>query len=132
MATYNKVILLGNLTRAPELRHTQTGTAVCDFGLAVNESFVTKSGESRDETVFVDVTAWGKTAENCAKYLSKGSAVHVDGRLKLEQWEGNDGQKRSKIIVVANGIQFIYNKKQEDQPNSSHHEEQPPEDRIPF
>jgi single-strand DNA-binding protein len=107
MASLNKVFLMGNLTRDPELRYTPSGASVCTFGLAVNRRFKTKEGDNRDETLFVDVTAWAKQAELCSQYLSKGRPVFVEGRLRLESWTGNDGQKRSKMGVVAQNIQFL-------------------------
>lgn len=107
MPSYNKVILIGNLTRDPEIRYTPKGTAVIDIGLAVNE--VRGSGDDKtEETTFVDITLWGQTAEVAAKYLSKGSAVCVDGRLRLDTWEDKEsGKKRSKLKVVGNQVQFL-------------------------
>jgi single-strand DNA-binding protein len=108
MASFNKVLLLGNLTREPELRHTPKGTAVCEFGIAVNEAWTTESGEKKESVTFVDVTAFGKLAENVAQYLRKGSPAHVDGKLRLETWEDKETrQKRSKLTVVAEGVQFL-------------------------
>jgi len=107
MANLNKVFLIGNLTRDPELRYTPGGAAVCTLGLAVNRRFKTKQGDNRDETLFIDVTTWAKRAELCSQYLSKGRPVFVEGRLRLESWTGSDGQKRSKIGVVAENLQFL-------------------------
>jgi len=107
MASYNRVILLGNLTRDPELRYIPSGTAVTDIGLAVSDKYKNKSGEWVEETTFVDVTMWGRTAEVACEYLSKGSPVLVEGRLKLDTWEGNDGQKRSKLRVVCDRMQMV-------------------------
>jgi len=105
MASFNKVLLLGNLTRDPELRYLTSGTAVCSFGLAVNEKY--KSGDEWKEKVhFVDITVWGKSAEAVTQYLDKGSQVLVDGRLDYQTWE-KDGEKRSKLEVVANNVQFL-------------------------
>lgn len=105
MANFNKVLLMGNLTRDPELRYTANGTAVTGFGLAVNRKF--KQGDEwRDDVCFVDITVWGKQGENCAEYLSKGRPVFIDGYLKFSSWE-SDGQKRNKIEVVANTVQFL-------------------------
>ncbi|HEY4761145.1 MAG TPA: single-stranded DNA-binding protein, partial [Thermoguttaceae bacterium] len=101
MASFNRVILVGNLTRDPELRYLQSGTAVADIGLAVNERWKNANGEWVDETTFVDVTLWARTAEVAGEYLSKGSQVMIEGRLKLDQWETQDGQKRSKMKVVC-------------------------------
>lgn len=106
MASYNRVILMGNITRDIELKYIQSGTAVTELGLAVNDRRKTSSGEWVDETTFVDVTLWGRTAEVASEYLSKGSAVLVEGRLKLDQWE-TDGQKRSKLRVVADKMQML-------------------------
>lgn len=107
MASLNKVLLLGNLSREVDLRHTQGGNAVCEFGLAVSRKF-TSNGQQQEEVCFVDIEVWGKIAENCKQYLSKGSQVAVEGRLKLEQWEDrNGGGKRSKLKVLAENVQFI-------------------------
>jgi len=107
MANLNKVMLIGNLTRDPELRYLQSGTAVCDFGLAVNRNFKTSSGEQREEVLFVDITAWGRQAEVVSEFLQKGRPVFVEGRLKLDQWTTDDGQKRSKMNVVMENFQFL-------------------------
>ena len=108
MAYLNKVFLIGNLTRDPELRVTPKGTAICQFGIAVNRQFKDESGATRDETTFVDVEAWGKQGELVSKYLTKGSLAMVEGRLKLDQWEDKtSGQKRSKIKVVLDNVQFL-------------------------
>lgn len=107
MAYLNKVMLIGNMTRDPELRYLQTGTAVCDFGIAVNRSFKTQGGEQKDEVLFVDVTAFGKQAETISEYLQKGRSIFVEGRLKLDQWTGQDGQKRSRMNVVLERFQFM-------------------------
>ena len=106
MASFNKVLLMGNLTRDPELRYTASGAAVASFGLAVNRKF--KQGEEwKDEVCFVDITVWAKQGENCAQYLHKGSLVFLEGRLNYQTWEADGGQKRSKLEVVANNIQFL-------------------------
>jgi single-strand DNA-binding protein len=106
MASYNRVILVGNLTRDIELRYTPAGTAVMDNALAVNDRRKTASGEWVEEATFVDVTFWGRTAEVASEYLSKGSPVLVEGRLKLDQWE-TDGQKRSKLRVICERMQML-------------------------
>ena len=107
MASYNRVILIGNVTRDLEIRYIPSGTAVLDLGLAVNDKRKdSKSGEWIEETTFVDVTLWGRTAEIAGEYLSKGSPVFIEGRLKFETWE-QDGQKRSKIKVVGEKMQLI-------------------------
>ncbi|MGK7344529.1 MAG: single-stranded DNA-binding protein [Candidatus Nitrospinota bacterium M3_3B_026] len=106
MASLNKVVLIGNLTRDPELRYTPSGAAVAKFGLAVNERY--KSGDEwKEKTVFADITAWGRQAETCSEYLSKGSQVCVDGRLSYSSWETDDGRKRSKLEVVADRVIFL-------------------------
>jgi single-strand DNA-binding protein len=107
MASYNRVVLLGNLTRDPELRYTPSNTAVTDVGLAVNDRRKNANGEWVEETTFVDVTLWGRTAEVASEYLSKGSPVLIEGRLKLDTWETNDGQKRSKLKVVGERMQML-------------------------
>ena len=102
----NKVILVGNLTRDIELKYTPGGTAVTDIGMAVNDRRKNASGEWVDETTFVDVTLWGRTAEVASEYLGKGSPILVEGRLKLDTWE-TDGQKRSKLRVVCERMQML-------------------------
>ncbi len=106
MASYNRVILMGNLTRDIQLRYTPGGTPVTEVGLAVNDRRKNQAGEWVDETTFVDVTFWGRTAEVAAEYLSKGSPVFVEGRLKLDTWE-TDGQKKSKLKVVVERMQLL-------------------------
>ena len=107
MASLNRVLLIGNLTRPPELRYTPSGTAVADMRLAVSRSYTTQSGEKRDETAFLTIIAWGKTAENCSEYLDKGSQIFVEGRIQTRDWEGKDGQKRSATEIVADRVQFL-------------------------
>ncbi len=104
--SFNKVFLMGNLTRDVELRHTSGNNAVANLGLAVNRRYTTAEGEKREEVTFVDCEAWGKTAETLSKYLSKGRPVFIEGRLKLDTWE-KEGQKFSKLKVVVDGFQFI-------------------------
>ena len=106
MASFNRVILVGNITRDIDLRYTQSGTAVTEIGLAVNDRRKSQSGEWVEETTFVDITLWGRTAEVASEYLSKGSPVLVEGRLKLDTWE-TDGQKRSKLRVVGERMQML-------------------------
>lgn len=108
MASLNKVFLIGNLTRDPELRRTPSGSAVVEIGLAVNRTFTTSSGETRDDTAFVDVVVWGRQAEACAQYLQKGAPLLVEGRLQYDSWEDQQsGQKRSRLRVVAERTQFL-------------------------
>ncbi|MDF1809526.1 MAG: single-stranded DNA-binding protein [Phycisphaerales bacterium] len=106
--SFNKVMLMGNLTRDVEIRHTSGNTAVGNFGLAVNRKFKTQSGDQREEVTFVDCEAWGRTAEVMSQYLGKGRSVFIEGRLKLDQWEDkNGGGKRSKLSVVVENFQFV-------------------------
>ena len=107
MASFNRVILIGNLTRDPELRYTPTGTPVCEIGLAVNNRHKSASGEWVEETTFVDVTLWSRTAEVANEYLKKGASIFVEGRLKLDSWESNEGQKRSKLRVICENMQML-------------------------
>ncbi len=107
MASYNRVVLLGNLTRDPELRYLPSGMAVVDAGLAVNDRRKAPDGQWVDETTFVDVTFFGRTAEVVGEYLTKGSQVLIEGRLKLDTWETSDGQKRSKLKVIAERMQML-------------------------
>lgn len=108
MANFNKVILAGNLTRDPELRYTPKGTAVARIGLAINRSWKTETGETREEATFVDVDAFGKQAELIGQYFRKGRPILVEGRLKYDTWDDKQsGQKRSKLGVVLEGFQFL-------------------------
>ena len=120
MPSYNRVILMGHLTRDPELKELQNGS-VCNFGIAVNESWKDKSGEKQERVTFVDCTAWNGTGEAIAKYLEKGRAIHIEGRLQQDQWEDKDGQKRSKLKVVVESFQFADSKRDDarDQRQSS-------------
>ncbi len=106
MVGFNKVILIGNLTRNPELRYTPSGTPVANFGLAVNRRF-RQGDDQKDEVCFVDIVAFGKQAENCGQYLSKGDGAIIDGRLHYRQWETEEGQRRSKHEVVAQSVTFL-------------------------
>ena len=104
----NKVIIAGNLTRDPKLSYTQGGTPVCSFGLALNRRYTTAGGETRDDTCFVDVTAWGHSGELVAQYMRTGCGMLVEGRLQLDTWEDRTtGQKRSKLGVIAENVQFM-------------------------
>ena len=108
MANVNKVILIGNLTRDPEVRYTPKGTAVTELGLAVNRTYSTDGGEKREETTFVDITLWGRTAELAGQYLNKGRPVYIEGRLQLDTWQDKtSGQQRSKLKVVGDTMQFL-------------------------
>jgi single-strand DNA-binding protein len=106
MASFNRVILLGNLTRDIEIKHLQSGMSVAEIGIAVNDRRKDQAGNWIEETTFVDVTLWGRTAEVAAEYLGKGSPILIEGRLKLDQWE-KDGQKRSKMRVICEKMQMI-------------------------
>ncbi|MCL4473773.1 MAG: single-stranded DNA-binding protein [Actinobacteria bacterium] len=107
MASINRVTLVGNLTRDPELRTTPNGKSVCTLGLAVNERYKNESGEWIEKPNFFDIVVWGAQAESCSQYLAKGRQVAVDGRLSFRSWEAQDGSKRSKVEVIANTVQFL-------------------------
>ncbi len=107
MASLNKVFLIGNLTRDPELRYIPSGSAVATFTVAVNRVFKSQAGEKKEQTSFIRVVVWGRRAEVCGEYLSKGSPAFVEGRLQSREWQGQDGQKRSTLEVVADNIQFL-------------------------
>src|SRR5476649_1575354 len=107
MANLNKVLLMGNLTRDPEVKYTPKGTAVCDLGIAINDSYKAQDGTIKETVTFVDVEVWGRTAENCKQYLSKGRGVFVEGQLRLDQWETPQGEKKSKMRVRADRVQFL-------------------------
>ncbi len=108
MPSLNKVLLMGNLTRDPELRVTPKGTPICQFALAINRQYKMESGESREEVIYVDIEAWGKQGETIAKYCTKGRPLYVEGRLRLDQWEDkNTKEKRSRMKVVLEQFQFL-------------------------
>ena len=108
MPSLNKVQIMGNATRDPELSQTQSGTPVCDIGLAINRNWKTEGGEAREETTFVDVTFWGRVAEVIAQYVRKGKPLYVEGRLTMDQWEDkNTGQQRSRLKVNGESFQFL-------------------------
>ncbi len=107
MAGINKVILIGNLGRDPELRYTPSGQAVANFTLATSESFTTKSGERQERTEWHRIVAWGRTAEICAQYLAKGRTVYVEGGLRTREWENKDGQKQRTTEIHATTVQFL-------------------------
>ena len=130
MASFNKVMLMGNLTRDPELRYTSNGSAVTSFGLAVNRKF--KQGDEwKDDVCFVDITVWGKQGENCAEYLSKGRPAFIEGFLKFSTWE-SDGQKRNKLEVVANTVQFLGSRGDSSGETSGEQTTKSDEDDVPF
>ncbi|QSR89247.1 single-stranded DNA-binding protein [Methylacidiphilum caldifontis] len=116
MADLNKVFLIGNLTRDPECRYTPKGTPVGDLSLAINSSYRSQDGQVKDEVCFVEVVIWGRQAETCKEYLQKGSLIFVEGRLQMEQWETKEGEKRSRMRVRADRIQFLGKAKGSSQP----------------
>lgn len=107
MASVNKAIILGNLGRDPELRHTGSGTPVCNFPVATSERFQDKGGEWQERTEWHTIVVWGRQGENCAKYLAKGRSVYVEGRIQTRDWQDKDGNKRYTTEIVANTVQFI-------------------------
>ena len=107
MASFNKVIVMGNLTKDPELRYTAGGLPVANLRMAINNTYKSKSGDQKEDVCFLTVVVWDKQAENCGQYLLKGSPVLVEGRLQSRNWETDDGQKRSTIEVVATSVQFL-------------------------
>jgi single-strand DNA-binding protein len=107
MASLNKVFLIGNLTRDPQLRYTPSGTAVADLGIAVNRNWTGQDGQKHEEVTFVDVTLWARQAELAGEYLSKGRPVFIEGRLQLDQWQDKEGQKRQRLRVVGERMQFL-------------------------
>ncbi len=131
MASFNKVILIGNLTRDPELRYTPSGAPVCNFDLAVSRSYTTQGGERRDEVCFITIVVWSKQAEACGEYLAKGRPVLVEGRLQQRSWETPEGQKRSKHEVVAERVQFLGPRKAAPGAAAATAEEEPEPARAP-
>jgi len=144
MANLNKVLLLGNVTRDPEVRYTPKGSAVCDLGIAVNRAYTTDSGEKREEVTFVDVTLWGRTAEVDSEYLKKGRPVFIEGRLQMDSWDDKQtGQKRTRLRVVAENMQLLGGRppggadvtgesRQASAPPKKSAAPEPGEDEIPF
>lgn len=139
MASYNKTTIVGNLSRDPEVRYTQKGTAIASFALAVNRKWKDESGETKEEVSFIDCTAFGRTAENIGQYTKKGHSLMVDGRLKQETWDDkNGGGKRSKLVVIVEAMVLLQNRKAD----SEERQDQPPKsqaapsaqesDEIPF
>ena len=107
MASYNKVILMGNLTRDPEIGQLPSGTSVCEFSLAVNRRWKDSQGETREEALFIDCTCFGKSGQAIATHLKKGRPIHIEGHLKLDMWEAQDGTKRSKVRVIVEQFRFV-------------------------
>jgi single-strand DNA-binding protein len=106
-ASLNRVLLMGNLTRDPEVKYTPKGTAVCDLGIAINDTYKAQDGSFKETVTYVDVEVWGRTAENCKQYLTKGRPVFVEGQLRLDQWETPQGEKKSRMKVRADRVQFL-------------------------
>ena len=119
MASFNKVILMGNLTRDPELRVTPGGLSICKLGLAVNRTYKDREGNRREDTTFVDVESFGQQAELLSKYMTKGRPIFIEGRLKFDSWENAEGEKRSKLGVVLENFQFMGGRGEEDGGGSS-------------
>jgi single-strand DNA-binding protein len=120
MANLNKVLLIGNLTRDPELRHTPKGTAVAELGLAINRTWKDDSGNKQEETTFVDITFWGRQAEVIQQYCAKGDPLYVEGRLQLDTWDDKEtGKKRSKLRIIGEQFQFLASKNSGDRNNNS-------------
>src|ERR1043165_2499364 len=107
MPDLNKVMLMGNLTRDPEVRYTPKGTAVGELGIAINSSYRSQDGTNREEVCYVDIEVWDRQAETCKQYLQRGSPVFIEGRLKLDQWETKEGEKKSRLRVRAERVQFL-------------------------
>ena len=118
MASFNKVLIMGRLTRDPELRYTPSNTPVADFGFAMSEVFKNKAGETVEQTCFVDVVVWGRQAETTNEFLKKGSPAFIEGRLQFEQWETLQGEKRNKLKVRADRVQFLSSNKSESSENN--------------
>ena len=113
MASFNKVYLMGNLTRDPELKITSNGLYICKFSIATTRRFSSKDGNQREETTFVDIDSFGRQAETLAKYMFKGKPIFIEGRLKLDQWENQSGEKRNKLSVILETFQFIGNRSED-------------------
>jgi single-strand DNA-binding protein len=134
MAGVNKVILIGNLGRDPELRYTQQGTAVANFTLATNENWTSRDGKREERTEWHRIVAWGKTAELCSQYLSKGRTVYIEGRLQTREWENKEGQKQKTTEIVAQSVQFLGGRGEGGEGGRGGSGEPPPpaDDDIPF
>ena len=138
MASYNHVAMMGNLTKDPELRYTSGGAAVCNFGLAINRVYNDGDGEKQEEVTFIDIVCWNRLAEAVAEYLHKGSPAFIEGRLKQNLWETEDGQKRYKHEIVARSVQFLSNGKPDEDKDEDGNDDDVPfvrhesEDEVPF
>jgi single-strand DNA-binding protein len=127
MANLNKVMLIGNVTRDPEIKYTPQGRAVTDLGIAVNRTYTPEGGERREETTYVDITLWGRTAETAAEYCKKGRSVYIEGRLQLDTWEDKaSGQKRSKLRVVGDNYQLLDRRRDGASSGDEGYSERPP------
>jgi single-strand DNA-binding protein len=140
--SFNKITIVGNLGRDPELRYTPQGNAVCNFSVATNEKRRDKTGELQDSTIWFKITLWGKQAENASKFLTKGSPIYIEGRLRVEEWSDRDGKNRYTLEVHATDMQFLGNNRGDDAPHSNPIDDQgsgdsdfspvPTDDDIPF
>lgn len=139
--SFNKITIVGNLGRDPELRYTPQGNAVCNFSVATNEKRRDKTGEMLDATTWFKITLWGKQAENASKFLTKGSPIYIEGRLRVEEWSDRDGKNRYTLEVHATDMQFLGGNRGDELSNNSPHDDQvvdsdfsptPSDDDIPF
>jgi len=131
MANFNKVILAGNITRDPQVRYTPNGTAVADFGVAINRQWKGQDGQTKEEVCFIDVQAWSRTGEIITDHLGKGDPILIEGRLQMHSWQGQDGQKRTKHVVVVESFQFIGRRSQTDQSGQPRPPRQPRQGQPP-
>jgi single-strand DNA-binding protein len=131
MTGFNRVVLIGNLTRDPQVRQVPSGTSVADIGLATNEKYRNKAGEQVESTCFVDIVAWGRQAETCGRYLAKGAPVLVEGRLQFDQWEADDGRRRSRLRVKADRVKFLGSRGQGGEGSNGEKREEA-EEEMPF
>jgi single-strand DNA-binding protein len=137
MSNVNRVFLLGNLTRDPELRQTASGMSVTDLGLAVSEKYRNKAGEDVETVCFADIVVWGRQAETCSQYLEKGAPVMIEGRLQLDRWETDAGEKRSRLRVKADRVQFLGRRQHDSRSETEgattpEHTQEPDKAAIPF
>ena len=129
-ANLNKTLLIGNLTRDPDLKYLPSGAPVANFGLAINRAYTNSDGEKVEDACFVEIVAWNRLAEVCSEYLAKGRPVFVEGRLQMDTWEQEDGQKRSRLKVVAQNVQFLGGGAKADSEAGS--DQEPADDEVPF
>ena len=128
-SSFNKVILMGNLTRDPELRVTPNGVNICKIGIATSRRYKTQSGEEREETTFIDVDSFGRQAEVISKYFTKGKPILIEGRLRYDQWESKTGEKRSKLTVILENFQFVGNRQDNELSEGNSYEQYAPPQR---